>query len=87
MSNEDWILVARGNNKVTEIRTMNHTGFKLAIVSQFMNKNTLNLRELIDGTDLNFPTNSGVSMSRVCFERLISLQDEILKAFDELEKR
>ena len=87
MSSEDWLLVARGGNKVTEIRTMNHSGFKLAIVSQFMTKNTLNLRELLDGADLKFPTNSGITMTRVCFERLLFLQHDILKTFDELEKR
>jgi hypothetical protein len=86
MSSEDWLLVARNSNKVTEIRTTNDSGYKVAIVSQFMNKNTLNLRDLMDGTDLKFPNNSGINLSRIAFERLLALRYDILKAFDDLEK-
>ena len=87
MSTDDWIFVARTGNKYTEIRTTNHSGFKLAIVSQFMNQHTLNLRNFFDEDDLKFPNNTGISMTRLCFERLLSLQQDILKAFDALEMK
>ena len=83
MSTDDWIFVARYGNKYTEIRTTIHSGFKLAIVSQ----NTLNLRNFFDEDDLKFPNNTGISMTPLCFERLLSLQHDILNASDDLEMK
>ena len=48
-----------------------------------MNTNTLYLKDLLDGADLKFPTNLGITLTWLCFELLLLLQNDILKAFDD----
>ena len=83
--NNDWLFVSRIGEKEITISNKNTTEVKLATVSTFMDIPTLHLRDYHGQNDNKFPRHYGLSMTRQGFIRLMELQDDILKAFDQLE--
>ena len=84
--NDDWVFVSRIGDKKMTLSTKNTSEVKLATVSLFMDIPILHLRDYQGQTDNMLPRHYGLSITRQGFVRLMELQTEILKAFDQLEQ-
>lgn len=82
--NDSWVFINRPHGLQQSDKPK--VGSKLASVSLYSNTPILHLRRYFDEKDLQFPSTSGISMTKRSFENLLTLQGEILAAFDEMER-